>query len=126
MRGVRSPNAVPVPKVQGLVVSDPLPPVRRRRCVQVVQTDGVLEGRNLGDDPFLHLTHTPTCPHSGRDYGYPIYWARYGGSGVSGLEPLATVAKLFELVLRHGERDRECAKWVLDGDGLAVTKRGEA
>lgn len=75
---------------------------------------------------FLHLTHTPTCPHSGRDYGYPIYWARYGGSGVSGLEPLATVAKLFELVLRHRERDRECAKWVLDGDGLAVTKRGEA
>jgi len=45
---------------------------------------------------------------------------------VSGLEPLATVAKLFELVLRHGERDRECALWALDGDGLAVTKRGEA
>lgn len=110
----RVPKSSARGRVQGL----------RPRSVPVVQDD--VQRRQAGEVPELHLTHTPTCPHSGKRYGYSIYWANYGGSGVSGLEPLATVAKLFELVLRHGERDRECAKWDLDGDGLAVTKRGEA
>lgn len=64
--------------------------------------------------PFLHLTQT-------HDRGYPVWNARYGQTGVSGLDcPLQLAAKCCREAVRHLERERLCAAYVLDGDGLAT------
>ena len=63
---------------------------------------------------MLHLTKT-------HDRGYPVWHARYGGTGVSGLGcPLQLAAKCCREAARHLKRDAECAKYVIDGDGLAT------
>ena len=70
---------------------------------------------------FLHLTHTDIDPHSGKSFGYPVWHARHGQTGVTGLDcPLQLAAKCCREAVRHMERERLCAKYVIDGDGLAT------